>query len=65
LSSEAEILKQNCSLRNRHFYSTHYITCDLVHLPNKVLTTLHTDYFVDKLYTSPLHINLFSYIKSQ
>jgi len=27
-------------LRNRHLYLTHYITCDSVHLPNKVLTGL-------------------------
>jgi len=34
----AKILKQNCSLRNQHFYLIHYITYDSVHLPNKVLT---------------------------
>jgi len=41
LSSDAEILKQNCSLRNRHLYLIHYITCDLVHLSNKVLTRVY------------------------
>ena len=38
MSSDDEILKQNYSLMNRHLYLIQYITCDSVHLPNKILT---------------------------